>query len=336
MIMNFDRIVPFAADPNIASILFESIDYNAVIGKRTNYGSRGTDFLYKIIADTISGNTVVGGPSIWNNNIPKNDGTFRQISIPYYKVQTSYTVTIDEEAKFNLLMSNKSLIDFKKSISLQAMAQRRGHIVFFGADASENQGLFNAASETTSLPTDSGSHTTLTTYIPGELVEFLVSQVRAVSDLSYNMLRPTVIVAPINAINYIKSKIVPLTSYQEKGAGTSSIAQVFENVVYDMNGMKVQFVPCSYMAGKGSGSKDIMLFVNPGVEVKEEDRNSTAYFNNFNNSGKINTFMDDAIEYEEWPNPEINRCKEWGMESIYTPAYTVRASAITALEYTYQ
>ena len=141
---------------------------------------------------------------------------------------------------------------------------------------------------------------------------------------------------PINAINYIKSKIVPLTSYQEKGAGTSSIAQVFENVIYDMNGMKVQFVPCSYMAGKGSGSKDIMLFVNPGVEVKEEDRNSTAYFNNFNNGGKINTFMDDAIEYEEWTNPEVNRCKEWGMESIYTPAYTVRASAITALEYTYQ
>ena len=120
---------------------------------------------------------------------------------------------------------------------------RRAHMTFFGADASEAQGLFNASSETTSLPADSGSNSTLTTYIPGELMEFLVAQIRAISDLSYNMLKPIKIVAPWNAINYLKGKVVPLTSYQEKGAGTSSIAKVFENIVYDMNGMQVEFVP---------------------------------------------------------------------------------------------
>ena len=194
--MNFDRIFPHAIDPDWASNLYESIDYNAAIGKRTNYGELGVDVLYKMLVDNISANTVVGGSSIWRNDIVKNDGSFRQMAIPYYSVQTSYTVNPKEEAKFSKIMLGKSIYDFKDSISLQAMGQRRGHIVFFGADASENQGLFNAASETTSLPTDSGSHTTLTTYIPGELMEFLVSQVRAVSDLSYNMLRPTVIVAP--------------------------------------------------------------------------------------------------------------------------------------------
>ena len=334
-IMNFERIFPHAVDPDVAPILYEPIDYNAAIGKRTNYGELGVDVLYKMLVDNVSGNTVVGGSSVWRNDIVKNDGSFRQMAIPYYSVQTSFDINAKEEAKFAKIMPSKSIVDFKKSVSVQAMAQRRAYIVFFGADASEAQGLFNASSETVSLPEDSASHSTLTSYIPGELLEFLVSQIRVVSDLSYNMLRPTVIVAPINAINFLKSKIVPLTNYQEKGAGTSSVAQVFENVVYDMNGMKVQFVPCSYMAGKGAGNTDVMLIINPGVEVKEENRDSTAYFNNFGNNGYVNTFMDDALELQEYQNPAMYQCTEWVMESIYTPGYTVRADAIRSIEYKY-
>ena len=335
MSMNFERIFPHAIDTDVVPILYEPIDYNAGIGKRTNYGELGVDVLYKMLVDNISANTVVGGSSVWRNDIVKNDGSLRQMAIPYYSVQTSYTVNPKEEAKFSKIMPSKSIYDFKNSISLQAMGQRRGHIVFFGADASENQGLFNASSETVSLPADSASHNTLKSYIPGELLEFLVDQIRAVSDLSYNMLRPTVIVAPINAINYIRSKIVPLTNYQEKGAGTSSIAQVFENVVYNMNGMNVKLVSCSYMAGKGTGDTDVMLIINPGVEVKEEEKGSAAYFNNFNKSGYINTFMDDALELKQYQNPPMYEAIETVMESIYTPGYTVRADAIRSIEYKY-
>ena len=335
MSMNFERIFPHAKAPGIIGKLYESIEYNAVIGKRTNYGTRGDDVLYVTLADEISANSVVGGSSIWRKDIPKNDGTLRQMAVPYYEVQTSFTTNINEEAKFDKLGVGKSLVEFKKIISLQAMAQRRAHITFFGADASENQGLFNAASETTSLPADSASNDKLTTYIPGELMEFLVSQARELGNLSYNMLKPIVIVAPIDAINYIRSKIVPLTAYQEKGAGTSSIAKIFENVVYDMNGLNVKLVPCSYMKGKGASNTDVMLIVAPGVEIPEEDRDSTGYFNTVSAHDYVNTFIDDALEYEEYQNPEMYQSHEWVMNSIYTPAYTVRADAIRAIEYNY-
>lgn len=334
MAMNFERIFPHASAPGLIQKLYEPIKYNAVIGKKTKYGSRGDDVLYRMKVEEISANSVVGGSSTWRKDIPKNDGVLGQMAIPYYKVQSSFTTNIDEETKFSKLGIGKSIIEFKKAITLQAMAQRRAHITFFGADASENQGLFNASSETVVLPADSGNNTELSSYIPSELFDFLVSQVREVSNLSYNMLKPIVIVAPINAINYLKSKLIPVSSYI-KDSSSLTIAQVFENVIYDMNGMNVEFVPCSYMAGKGSGNKDVMLIVAPGVEAEAEDRDSTAYFNSFSSDDFVNTFIDDALEYEEYQNPEINQAKEWVMTSIYTPAYTVRADAIRSIEYEY-
>ncbi len=335
MPMNFERIFPHAVAKGIVKKLYESIDYNAAIGKRTNWGSRGVDVLYHMMADEISANTVVGNSSIWRRDIPANDGTLKQMAIPYYKVQTSYTVDADSEAHFEKLDLGISEQEFKRAISIQSMGMRRAHIVFFGADATEKQGLFNASSETTALPADSASNTKLTTYIPGELLDFLVAQIRKISDLSYNMLKPITIVAPIDAINYLRSKIVPLTNYQEKGAGTSSIAKVFENIVYDMNGINVKLVPCSYMKGKGSGSKDVMLIIAPGIEVKEEEMGSTAYFNNVGQDDYVNTFMDDALEFQEYPNPEIDEVRKTVFTSIYTPAYSVRADAIRSIEYTY-
>ena len=336
MSMNFQRIFPHAKSPNLIQKLYERINYNAVIGKRTKYGSRGDDVLYVTKVEEISMNSVVGGSSIWRRDIPKNDGVLGQMAIPYYKVQSSFTVNRDDEEKFSKLGINKSLFEFKKQITIQSMNIRRAHMTFFGADAFEAQGLFNASSETTSLPADSGSNSTLTTYIPGELMEFLVAQIRAISDLSYNMLKPIKIVAPLNAINYLKGKVVPLTSYQEKGAGTSSIAKVFENIVYDMNGMQVEFVPCSYMAGKGSGNKDVMLIVAPGTEVEVENRDSTAYFNGFSEDDFINTFYDEALEYEEYMNPEMYQVKEQISTSILTPGYCVRDDSIRSIEYTYE
>ena len=52
-IMNFERIFPHAVDPDVAPILYEPIDYNAAIGKRTNYGELGVDVLYKMLVDNL-------------------------------------------------------------------------------------------------------------------------------------------------------------------------------------------------------------------------------------------------------------------------------------------
>lgn len=333
MSMNFKRIFPHVSIPGIAQKLYEDINYNAVIGKRTHYGERGVDVAYKVLVDEVSANTVVGGAYVWRNDITKNDGSFKQMAIPYYKVQSSFTTTADSQAKFNKLDLGISEDEFKKAITFQAMAQRRAHITFFGAEPSEKQGLFNAASVTTALPADSAANDKLSSYVPGELLDFLVSQVREVANISYNMLKPIVIAAPINAVNYLKSKIVPVDKFL-KDAGTLSVSKTLDNIVYDINGMQIQFVPCSYMAGKGTGKKDVMLIVAPGIEVKEEDRGSTAYLNNIGDE-YVNTFIDDALELEEYQNPNMYQVNEWIFTSIYTPAYTVRADAVRCIEYNY-
>ena len=334
MAYNFKRIIPSATMPELIAPFYEYIDYNAVIGKKTNYGQKGDDVLYYMKVDAISANTVVGGSSMWRNDIVKNDGAISQRAVPYYKVDSSYTTDDYSEAKWGRLGLNVSEKEFKEKITLQAMAQRRAHITFFGADASENQGLFNAASETVALPTDSGSHTTLVDYIPGELLEFLISQIREVANLSYNMLKPIVIVAPINAINYIKTKIVPYTNYFEN-AGTIPVSNVIDSIVINLNGMSVKFVPCSYMAGKGTGNKDVMLIIAPGTDIEEGGKEDTNYFNSISSSNSVNTFMDDIINLQTYDNPIINQVFEKVYTSIYTPAYTVREDAVRAIEYTY-
>ena len=335
---NMKRIFPNVVLPGVVSKLYEKIDYKKVLGDITKQGARGIDAVYKLVLDNTSSNTNVGTASTWMNNIAKNEASLSQIEAAYYKIMSSIQTTTDSEAKFEQIGADISEYELKKAITFQAMAQRKAHITFFGANPNGKEGLFNNVSETTALPQDSGTNETLTSYIPGELLDTLASEIRQIQNLSYNMLKPLVIVAPLNAINYLKSKVVPLADYQQKGAGTSSIADTLGDIVYDMNGLRIEFVACSYLAGKGTSGKDVMLFVAPGItqEEAESGKDSTAYLNNVLKDNYINTIMDEALPLTETINPSINGVNSWFVEHIITPGIFLRSEAIRALEYSYE
>lgn len=330
---NFNRIFPSITKKGIVTNLYENFEYKKGIGKKTNYGKRGAEVMYQLKLDAISSSTVVGNASLWRNNITANDGVIGQYAVPYYKIQSKYTTDIDSRAKFDLMEAGVSEIEVKEKITLQAINQRLGYSTLFGFEG--KQGLFNQASVTTPLTADSLGSTYLSTYVPGELLEFIVAQLRKMATSSYNTLKPIVIYGTYEGINYLKSKIIPLTNYQMKGAGTATISQTLESVVYELEGMKVELVPTTYCKGIGSASKDVFIFVAPGLERETVDNDSTALLNNINPEDTVNTFMDFALELERYENPPINQKNEVIFTTIATPAYTVRQDAITVMEYQY-
>lgn len=332
---NLRRLFPHSVIPNVFSKLFENIEYQKAFGLKSKYGTRGVDALYGLTIDNVSSAATVGTASTWMNNEHKNEATIGQLEAPYYKIKSAFQTTADSEAKFSLSGGNISEQELKRAITFQAMAQRKAYISFFGVGKKE--GLFNQAGTTSTLPQDSEAATKLSSYIAGELLEFLAGEIRAIQNLSYNMLKPLVIVAPLDAINYLKSKVVPLTNYQQKGAGTDSIANALENIVYDMNGLKVEFVSCSYLKGKGTGGKDAMLLIAPGITDEDlgVDRESTAYLNKVIQNNNINTLIDEALPLTETTNPSINGVNSWFVEHITTAGICVRAEAIRKIEYEY-
>ena len=332
---NLQRIFPNTSLPGVLSKKYEDIKYAKALGNITKNGARGIDAVYKLVLDNNSSNTNVGTASTWMNNMPKNNASISQIEAAYYKIASSIQTTADSEAKFGHLNAGISEYELLKAITFQAMAQRKAYMTFFGANPNKKEGLFNNVGETTSLAQDSATNSTLTAYTPGELLEALAGEIRAIQNLSYNMLKPIVIVAPLDAINYLKSRVVPLTNYQQKGAGTDTVAGTLESIVYDMNGLQLEFVSCSYLKGKGTGGKDVMLFVAPGITEEEMGRDSTAYLNSVLKDNYINTLMDEALPLTETINPSINGVNSWFVEHIITPGIVLRSEAIRALEYTY-
>lgn len=331
---NLKRIFPNVVKQGIVSRVYEDVDYKKTIGKKTNLGRRGVEVMYQLTLDKITADSTVGNATLWRNDIPENNGVLGQYSVPYYKIQSKFSTDVDSRAKFDELGAGISEVEFKEKITLQAINQRIAYSTFMGFE--NKQGLFNQAGLTTPLPQDTNHTETLTGYIPGELLEFLVGQLRDMMTISYNSLKPIVIVAPQDAINFLKTKIVPLTDYQFKGAGTGAISNVMNEVVYELNGLKVEFVECSYMKGIGTGSKDVMLFIAPGMERFDADRDSTALMNTVSPEDTVNTFRDFALELEVFQNPTINQKDEKVYTTICTPAYTVRQDAIRVVEYQYK
>jgi hypothetical protein len=330
---NLKRIFPNAVLPNVFGKLFENIEYKKAIGLNSKHGSRGVDALYGLTIDNVSSAATVGTASTWMNNEHKNEATIGQIEAPYYKIKSAFQTTVDSEAKFSKMGGNISEVDLKRALTFQAIAQRKAYLTFFGANKKE--GLFNQAGTTSALPADSAGATKMSSYIAGELLEFVASEIRAIQNLSYNMLKPLVIVAPLDAINYLKSKVVPLTNYQQVGAGTGTVAQALENIIFDMNGLQIEFVSCSYLKGKGTSGKDVMLFIAPGITDEQLGKDSTAYLNSAVQNNNVNTLMDEGLPLTETTNPSVNGVNSWFVEHITTAGICVRAEAIRKLEYEY-
>lgn len=326
------RIAPHSLIPGVLTPIFQKVPFRDMLAETTKFGKRGDDILYQPVVSRINTPTTIGQQ--WRGNIDAVDYSISQLSFPYYTIMTRQEFDPNQEAKFEHLVAGTSLQAFLDNLCKQGIYQREHYAALFGFDA--NQGIAKTGTNT-SLPNDSSSNSTVQTYIVNELLTKLAGYARAVMNATYGMAKPTVVVAPVNMINYLKSTVIPLTNYQMPGAGVDSIAGAYNRIIAEWLGVgKIEFIADNALTGKGTAGKDLILFIAPGLsaqEIKtEENTNLVAEEMTQNHR---NTFMDVVDGLKEFPNPVINGIKSKLMSLQTTSGALLRPEAVYAVSYTF-
>lgn len=333
--LNLKRIVPHGVIPGLLARVHEDIDYNKLLAETTKYGGEGDDVSYMMKLDNVSTASQVGGANVWTDNIIPPSATFDQILIPYYSIWAKYNTNPMTENKLNKLGVGVSEKRLKEALCLTSMNQRRAHGTLFGYDNTQTQGIYNNAISTIALPNDSNSQANLSSYVPGELAEFIISILRDMQNVSWNRLKPIIIVANIDAINYIRSKIVPYSAYFQQGS-TQTVAVMANNITNEFAGFSIDYVECSYMKGRGTGGKDVLMFIAPGLSKQESsDRKATNFIDSIADNQYMNTFIDEPLELQEGTNPPVYNVQDNWLRSVVSPGIVLRKEAVRIVEYEY-
>ena len=292
---NLLRVTPHAKIPGLLAPQTQSVDFNKYVAGKTRYGSLAEDYLYVTSITNINTESFVGMQ--WGSDLAKSSYILGQIQIPYYKISSYVEWDIQEEKKFESLSNGVALPDFLDNLAKQAINQRKHQAILFGFETTTgyNQGI--AGNETiVSFPQASNTNNTLTTYPIGELQAFLSQLARKVMDTSFNMAKPVVIASSVRVINYLRSVIVPLTSYLESGS-VASVGTAYNKIVGDWLGVgQVEWVSDNLLMNADiTGQQDVIKLIAPGIDPQgnqgeEVNQNLVGDFNSI----KFNTFYDTA------------------------------------------
>lgn len=328
---NLTRITPSAVIPSVVMPTFQDVPYEEYFAEKTSYGDLGDDFLYLNTINELTAPTEIGQQ--WR--IPSTvQASNSQLQYAYYTISARRECTKQDIDKFAKLGMGLSLYDFSDQLCEIAINQRRHYSALFGFDPTETQGLIAMGTAVT-MPADSASHSTLVTYIPGELLQFLTSQAREVRTTTFGMAKPTIFASSSRVVNYINSLIVPLTDYQMKGAGSDSVGGSYERIVGQMLGAgQIKFIEDNLLQGAGTGGADLILLVAPGLNSQEAE----AQFSQTPRDRQFhaNTFTDNPGNMIITVNPEINRVLSADYSVKTTGGAVVRKNAVRVITTKYE
>ena len=222
----------------------------------------------------------------------------------------------------------------------QADVQLSRTALLYGMNASNGEGLVNTAGAyTVSLPADSNAHTTVTTYDPGQMAQWLIQQVISLK-VRMNQLgipRKIVIVGPQRVLGYFEGEVVELTAYQRPGAGSASIRAEFEKILSEAGGDSVVWGYDDTLIGKGASSTDLVMIVCPEVERPEVDAQfNTNEFAKLTPSLNFNTSMyTDMVAPREILTPLPGGATDLVAERRTTSGWGIRPEAISLLSMSY-
>lgn len=328
---NLTRITPSAVIPSVVMPTFQDVPFEKYFAEKTSYGDIADDFLYLNTINELSAPTAIGQQ--WR--IPETvQVSNSQLQYAYYTISARCECTADDIAKFAKLGMGIDLYTYSDQICEIAINQRRHYSALFGFNPNEIQGLIAMGTSAT-LPADSSAHTTLISYIPGELLQFIVSQASVVRTTTFGMAKPTIFASSSRVINYINSLIVPLTNYQMVGAGSDSVGGSYERVVGQMLGAgKIEFIEDNLLEGAGTGGADLIMIVAPGLNAQEADTQfaQTPRDRQF----PANTFTDNPGDMRITVNPEINRVLSNDYSVKTTGGAVVRKNAVRVITAKYE
>ncbi|MHB1644411.1 MAG: hypothetical protein ACYCS8_17470 [Acidithiobacillus sp.] len=156
----------------------------------------------------------------------------------------------------------------------QGIFQQARSLYLYGYDAANGEGILNTTGATAvTLPADSSGDTTVTTYSPNDMYQFLLSQV---VDLQTRMFQSgaqisnrIVFLSPQREfLTFQNAAVVQTTSYQRPGGGTNTVAGSMQKILEEA-GNTVEWHYDDTLIGKGAGGTDAIILCIPEVEVPD-------------------------------------------------------------------
>lgn len=328
--MLLERVAPSVVLPGILTPQVQNVNFEKYIGKKTNFGDIKNEMLYIVTANNINSEVSVGQQ--WNHELNRQSYSLGQTALPFYRINAYVEWDLNEEEKFKALSNGVALPNFLENLAKQGINQKKHQGILYGFDPQLNQGILSNVT-IHNMPADSKSKTKLLEYDIMELQTFLAGIARSVMDASFGMAKPVVFASSVRVINYIRTAIIPVANYVDKGS-VATVGQVYDRVVSEWLGVgKVEFVADELLKGK---TKDTILLIAPGMDNQEsvpEDLNQNLVGEE--NSIKFNTMYDAGEGLRKMIRPEDAGIFSEVLTYKMTPGANLRKEAVCKVEVQY-
>ena len=204
---------------------------------------------------------------------------------PSFLPSASLVATYGQTQTYNLMVRNEYGPDDTAAASAynvalpaaldfagrQGIFQGLRSMGLYGITPANNEGLLNTAGATAvTLPPDSYGNTSVSTYDNGEMGLWLLAQVAALTVRAYQTTGANTKIVIMSTQEIFAQlhlpAIVQVTSYQRPGAGTSTTAELLEQVARGA-GYDIEWVMDDTLIGKGAGSSDMTIMTIPEIET---------------------------------------------------------------------
>jgi hypothetical protein len=273
------------------------------------------------------------------NQLPSVDVVVSQISTPTYlqRVRSEY----DHHDTAAAGRNGFSLVEAMRLGTQQAHANSARTALLYGYNPANGEGLANANGATAvNLPPDSYGNDTVVTYDNGQMAFFLMQQVQQIKSRT-NQLglgNEFTIIGPQRTLGSFEYNVVQVVQFQRPGAGTTSTAGVFKEVLM-ANGDKVIWGYDDTLINKGAGGNtDLVLIVMPKVKKPAGNRSF-----NTNRFAELQPGLDATVDQfcdmkapREITVPLAGGAVDTLSELRITSGWAIRPEAVTAISMQYQ
>lgn len=330
-IASLSRVVPSTTLNALISPVFQQTDWTKAISGLLTQGDIADDRVYiPIIRFTNTSAQVVQG---WNTAIDRADLIVDQLEATVYSINSRISFNTNDAVKFNRL-TNRSLLDTYEDIVDQGVALATHMLAFYGANAQAKQGIIANATQT-ALPADSAGATKLSEYDLAEMMQFLNKIVMNIRSATYNMVYPTVIYAPTEAIAIIEQALIPFLNSANSGS-LNSVGGTLNFALREAGLPTIEFIADDTLKGKGAGGNDLMLFVAPKIRhTMSGGKHNQNILNDEEYNAIHNTFMITTVENMKEVNPQKDFTYSSLQMTKMTTGWVVRPESVYAISYEY-
>lgn len=241
------------------------------------------------------------------NQLPNATLVATYYSTPTYLIRTRATYDHHDMAaagNYSVSLPHAQDLALRQGIFQQ---MRTG--LLYGFNPSNGEGLLNTVGATqVNLPPDSYGNDSVMTYDNGEMALFFLNQIVALKTGMYqsggHITNKIVIVSPQRVgVQLGYANIVQVVQYQRPGAGTSTTAEVVNEVAKEW-GDTVEWYYDDTLIGKGAGGSDAVILTIPEIEQPDVPGINTNVFADTNpNIKAVNVMYADMAAPTKIPTP---------------------------------